>query len=200
VSVAEAWAVLLLREDEITTAQLIENRRKGVLMADPAAGLHKVVALAAGSGDPEALHAADALCLWIEGNDSVRLEDALGVASNWRSTLRRRQRDALYVGIAQIHFPHLTGLPLARAIKTEIDRYAAGAWLRDRETGRRPDGSNALLYDILNLNERLLDVEGLRKLPGIFRAGESQNQDLGSDEQQGDSHEHVGQDESVFEG
>jgi hypothetical protein len=54
-----------------------------------AAGLHRVIAMAAGSGDPEALHVADALAIWLEGNDSVRLEDALGVASTWRSTMRR---------------------------------------------------------------------------------------------------------------
>jgi hypothetical protein len=39
-------------------------------------------------------------------------------------------------------------------------------------------------YDLLSLNERLLDLEALRKLPGIFRAREYQNQDLHSGEQE----------------
>lgn len=134
-------------------------------MADPAACLHKVIALAAGSGDPEACSAADALSLWLSSNnDSVKLEDALGVANNYRSTLRRRRRGDLYVEIAATCFPDLKGAPLARPIITAIDRYRASAWLRDHETGRRPAGANGLLYDLLMLKKRLLDVEALRKL------------------------------------
>lgn len=169
-------------------------------MKDVAAGLRRMIAMGAGSGDIDALAASDGLSLWLSSNDSVKLEDALGVANNYRSTLRRRRRDDLYVEIAATCFPDLKGAPLARAIITGIDRYRASAWLRDHETGRRPAGANGLLYDLLALNERLLDVEALRKLPGIFRAGEYQDHDLGFSEQEENCLECYGPDKSIFEG
>jgi hypothetical protein len=55
-------------------------------------------------------------------------------------------------------------------------------------------------YDLLSLNERLLDLEALRKLPGIFRAREYQNQDLHSGEQEENHLECDGSDKSIFEG
>lgn len=164
---------------------------------DLAACLHKVIALAAGSGDPEALHAADALSLWLEGNDSVKLEDAFGVAGNWRSTMRRRQRDEIYVQIARTLFPNLTGLPLARAVIAEIDRYQTSSWPRDHANGRRPLGQNGLIFDLLSLGEHLLDAGTLRKLPGIFNAFENQTSVLRLDEEEGNCREH---DDKVFEG
>lgn len=59
--------------------------------------------------------------------------------------------------------------------------------------------TECLLYDILNLGERLLGLEALRKLPGIFRACEYQNQDLHSGEQEETRRERDGQN-FVFEG
>jgi hypothetical protein len=128
------------------------------LKDDLAADLNQTIALLAGTGEPGPLRMADALSLWRASTDSVRLEDALGVAPTWRSAERRRKRDRLYVQIGQTHFPHLKGLPLARAIIAEIDRYQTSSWPRDRDNGRRPAGANGLIFDLLSLGEHLLDA------------------------------------------
>jgi hypothetical protein len=165
-----------------------------------AANLQRVISMIAGSGDHEMLHIADALKIWIGGTDSVRLEDAFGVAGNWRSARRRHRRDEIYIEIARTNFPDLTGVPLARAIAAAIGRYEASSWRFDRDNGRRPAGLNGLVFDLLALGGRRLDVEALRKLPGIFRAGEYQNQDLRFGEQVESCLEYDGTDKSVFQG
>lgn len=164
---------------------------------DLAADLKRAASMLAVSGDPGLLRVADGIALWLEGGDGIKFEQVFGVGNNWRSALRRRRRDALYFKIGQTLFPGLTGSKLARSIIAAIDRYEASSWLGDRVTGRRPTGANALLFDILNLGERLLDLEALRKLPGIFRACEYQNQDLRFDEQEEKRLEY---DDQVFEG
>jgi hypothetical protein len=159
-----------------------------------------MIALAAASGDPEALHAADGLALWL-GSDVATLEAALGLPATWRSADRRRRRDDLYAKIAQMNVPGLKGAPLARAVAAEIDRYQTSSWPRDRANGRRPGGANAMLFDILNLGERfLLDIEALRKLPGISSAFEYQNQALHSGEQEETRRERDDGQNFVFEG
>jgi hypothetical protein len=164
--------------------------------ADLPADLHHAVAVLAETGDPALLRVADSLKLWLE-SENIKFEQALGTASNWRSVMRRRRRDEIYVEI----FPDLRGVSRrARAITEAIDRYQTSSWRHDRDSGRRPAGVNGLIYDLLSLGERLLDVEALRKLPGILRAGEYQNQDLHSDEQEENLFECDGQDQSVFEG
>jgi hypothetical protein len=60
-------------------------------LKDPAADLRRAISVLAGAGDHGLLRLADALTIWIEGNDSLKLEDALGVAANWRSAMRRRR-------------------------------------------------------------------------------------------------------------
>jgi hypothetical protein len=162
--------------------------------------MHRVIASLAASGDPGLLRVADALKVWLDGADSIRLEDALAVAGNWRSATRRRRRDEIYQEIARTIFPDLSGLPQAKAIVTAVSRYQSSSWIRDRNSGARPIGMNALIYDLLALDERLLDSEALRKMPGIFRACEYQNQDLHSGEQEENHLECDGQDKSVFEG
>jgi len=52
---------------------------------DLEAGIRRSIVTLAGSGDPGQLRFADAVTLWLNGKDSVKLEDALGVAWNWRS-------------------------------------------------------------------------------------------------------------------
>jgi hypothetical protein len=156
-----------------------------------------MIALAAASGDPEALHAADGLALWL-GSDVATLEAALGLPATWRSADRRRRRDDLYAKIAQMNVPGLKGAPLARAVAAEIDRYQTSSWLRDRASCRRPAGPNGLLYDLLALNEHLLGVAALRKLfADILRVGEYQTHDLRFGERE---ENHLEYDDQVFEG
>lgn len=167
-------------------------------MKNLAADLKRASAILA-AADPTLLYIADAWAIWIGARDSVTFEDAVGAARNYRSALRRRQRDALYCKIGQTCFPHLTGLPLARAIIAEIDRYQTSSWPRDRDNGRRPTGINGLIFDLLALRAHMLDAEALRKLPGIFRACGYQTDGLHSDEQEENRFEHDGQN-FVFEG
>jgi hypothetical protein len=150
-------------------------------LKDVAAGLHKVIAMAAASGDPEALHAADALAVWTAGNDSVSLESALGVASTWRSATRRSARDEIYDLIAATCFPDLAGRPLARAVDSLISRYETTAWPADRDAGRRPHGPNGLVFDLLALRVRRLDQDALRKTVGKKRPRKSPAEELLSD-------------------
>jgi hypothetical protein len=133
------------------------------------ADLRRAIATLAGMDDPGQLRVADGLALWIESG-SIKLEECLGVAPTWRSSLRRQIRDEIYNKIALTRFPDLTGWPLARAITTAVSQYEAGAWRYDRKNGTRPSGINGLILDLLKLDERLLDTEALRKLVGKNRA------------------------------
>jgi hypothetical protein len=170
------------------------------LSADLTADLKRAIATLASSGDPAQLRIADGLALWLE-SESTTLEAALGVAPTLRGAMRRRRRDALYAEIAQTLFPELSGWPLARAITTAVSRYRTGQWRHDRDNGRRPAGSNGLMFDLLKLGERLLDQEALRRLPGIFRAREYPSAAVGSSRAREETClERDGRDGSVFEG
>jgi hypothetical protein len=143
--------------------------------SDVRADLNLAIATLAATGDAGLLRIADALSLWLAG-ETVSLESALGVASTWRSQTRRRRRDGIYAEIAGTLFPALIGRPLAKAIIEAIARYQSAAWLRDWKSDARPNGANALLYDLLSLDEHLLEIDALRRLlksPGIFSSLES---------------------------
>jgi hypothetical protein len=181
-------------------------------LKDLAADLKRASAVLASTGDPGLLRIADGLSVWRDA-ETITLEMALGLPNTWRSAMRRSFRDDLYAGIARTHFSTLKGLPLARAIVAAIDHYETSSWRDDRANGRRPAGLKGQIFELLSLKERLLDVEALRKLigavnaqrflttneqvsrttpAGIFRAGEYQNQDLGSGEQrENDEHNEI---------
>jgi hypothetical protein len=135
------------------------------LSADLPADLHRAIATIAGTGDPALLRIAEGLALWLE-SESIKLEEALGVAPTWRAAKRRRRRDAIYDEIAATCFSGLSGRPFANAITNMISRYEIGAWPDDRDNGRRPHGPDGLVFDLLALGGRRLDHESLRRIVG----------------------------------
>jgi hypothetical protein len=137
--------------------------------------LCRAIATLAATGDAGLLRIADALKLSLEG-EAMSLESALGVGSTWRSVARRQRRAEIYAEIARTLFPALIGRPLAKAIIEAIARYQSASWRHDRESGARPNGANALLYDLLSLDEHLLDIDALRRVLkslGTFSSRES---------------------------
>lgn len=131
-------------------------------LPDVRADLQRAIATLAGAGDVGILRIAEALKLWSESD--CPLEVALGVAKTWRVAERRRRRDAIYGMIAETYFSKLSGMPLARTVVVAVNRYETSAWRHDRACGRRPNGVNALAFDLLSIGVCRLDTEALKKL------------------------------------
>lgn len=116
------------------------------------------------AGDPSTASFANRLRLWFRSDDSITLEDVLGVGSTWRSARRRQERDRLIQRIAGEYFAGLGGRPLAHAIAQAISAYETRSWPRERRTGRRRPGLPGLLFDLFTLGAPLLSEASIRTL------------------------------------
>ncbi|HEV2546029.1 MAG TPA: hypothetical protein VGU20_01705 [Stellaceae bacterium] len=102
--------------------------------------------------------------LWLQhGGDKLTLETALGFQPGWRALATRHRRNEILREIARIYFPELQGRKRARAIARSAGAYEGNGWLRDRRSGRRPDGLKGLFYDLLSIGE-VPSEERLRQL------------------------------------
>jgi hypothetical protein len=129
------------------------------------AGVRKAVSLLAEHGDDGVVAVAGALAIWIDQAPAatITFDDALNLPPGWRSALRRQQRDQALLRLWRHHFVGLQGREAVRAVSAAARRYEGTGWPRDRRTGRRPDGLNGDLFDVLCLGS--LPAEGsLRRL------------------------------------
>jgi hypothetical protein len=129
----------------------------------PITALRAVRALVLDQNDTTLLPVAWAIDAWLSGGGDFA--EALGLAPGWHSALRQRQRDEALRELATRHFPGLCGRPGARAMVAAATDYETRRWPRDRAAGRRPDGADGLLFDVLTLG-RIPAEEMLRKCIG----------------------------------
>jgi hypothetical protein len=115
-------------------------------MADPIAALRAARDVLLMHGTADVVPVARAIDEWLAAGGDFAV--ALGMASNWHSTLRMRERDRALRELAARHFSDLTGRALARALAAAGRQYEARCWSRDGAALRRPDGRDGLLHDI----------------------------------------------------
>jgi hypothetical protein len=121
----------------------------------------------ASADEPALTRFAGALADWWASGDGVSLEQAIGMPPNWRSSRRKRGRDAAVLRIAA-YFPDLRGRPLAERVDLAIGRYRAAGWKRDERAHRRPDGPSGEIFDLLRLGtppsfetiRKIIDIAG----------------------------------------
>jgi hypothetical protein len=142
-----------------------------VAVTAPINALRRASAVLLDSADPAAWRVAQAIDAWL--NQGGDFASALGMATNWHSALRLRQRDAALRELALVHFASLRGDPRARAMVAAAADYEARRWPRDRASWRRPDGRDGLFFDVLSQG-RMPGREMLRKCFGSERSGEYQ--------------------------
>jgi hypothetical protein len=129
----------------------------------PITALRAVRALVLEQTDPTLLPVAWAIDAWLSGGGDFA--EALGLAPGWHAALRQRGRDAALRELATRYFPGLCGRRLARELVAAGLDYETRGWPRDRDDGRRPDGADGLLYDVLTLGP-MPAAEMLRKCIG----------------------------------
>jgi hypothetical protein len=133
-------------------------------VSSPSAIAARLRAAAANLAERGDVATAEAVLTWLDGDASVTLEAALGLPPDGRMRARLENRDTLLIALARRHFPTLTGRRLADAVALAGSRYAGSSWTRDRRSGRRPDGLNGDLFDILSAGE----IPGDARLRQIF--------------------------------
>lgn len=129
--------------------------------SDPALGRLANIITRLARGDGDDIWLAEALTSWRNGN---ALDAALGLSATWRSQYQRQRQKHALAALAG-YFPDACGRELARRITAAERRYRA-AWPRDKAAGRRPDGLNGAVYDVLVLGE-FPSEEKLRKFKGV---------------------------------
>lgn len=95
---------------------------------------------------------AAAIDTWLAAGDGD-FAAALGLPPGWHSALRRRQRNDVLCEVARRRFPALNPSAAALALLRASRRYEGTSWPRDRKSGRRPDGINGDIFDVLSLGE-----------------------------------------------
>ena len=134
--------------------------------------LRRMVDVLRRQNDPGMHEAADGIAAYRAGRVPT-LEDALGLrpGPGQRSAPTRAimaERDQWIRQAAADHFPGPSTSRQARQLHTAIDRYAASSWRHDKESTRCPrrlTGTiNAVVWEILSLDGRVLCFERIRKI------------------------------------
>jgi len=112
--------------------------------------LRRAKEILAESGDPQVVFVVEGLQWWLQ-NDGMTFDVALGLTGAWRAEDRRRRRDRLIQRLALAHFGDSKGRARALAIAKAARRYRGTSWPRDRHAGRRPDGLNGVIFEVLSL-------------------------------------------------
>jgi hypothetical protein len=133
------------------------------------ANLAKATEALAATGDADLVEVADALAMFL-ANDDLTFEKALGLRPGWRVFALRQERDRLICALASDkRYAAMGGRALAAAISTDLRRYEASSFPRDRRSGHPPSGLNGAFFRVLEYGDAP-GAEMIRKILSLGNA------------------------------